>query len=180
MKMKARFYTFVLFILLIMGMGNFAFAAIKLVVDTDPGIDDAAAIVWLLSQERYPVEVLGISTVVGNTTVENAANNVLTLLDALDRRDIPVVIGASEPLTQTHSHVSSLIHGPDGLWYVGAQHPHDLNGLSRDVPAFYRDMATTHPGATLLALGPLTNLAQAIQQYPDEMSNFGQIIILVP
>jgi inosine-uridine nucleoside N-ribohydrolase len=46
-----------------------------------------------------------------------------------------------------------------------------------DVPAFYRDTAAEHPGATLIALGPLTNLAQAVEQYPDEMRCFGQIII---
>lgn len=151
---------------------------IKLVVDTEPGVDDAAAIVWLLSQNHCQVEVLGIGTVAGNTTVENAANNVLTLLDATGRQDIPVAIGAEAPLVEPLNQISMLIHGPDGLWFVGMSNPHDLSGLSRDVPAFYRDLAQEHPGATLLALGPLTNLAQAIQLYPDAMAQFGQIVAL--
>jgi purine nucleosidase len=148
---------------------------IKLLIDTDPGVDDAAAIVWLLSQQGYPVEVLGITTVVGNATVENTTNNVLTLLDALERDDIPVVIGAAEPLSQPNSHVSSLLHGPDGLWFVGLQNPHDLSELPQDVPGFYCNMANEHPDAVILALAPLTNLAQAVQQCPEAMRSFSQI-----
>jgi inosine-uridine nucleoside N-ribohydrolase len=155
---------------------HFHCSPLEIVIDTDPGVDDAAAIVWLLSQRPCQVQVLGIGTVVGNTTVENAANNVLTLLDVLGRQDIPVAIGAAEPLSQPNNQVSMLIHGPDGLWGVGMQNPHDLSGLPQDVPAFYRDLAEAHPGATLLALGPLTNLAQAIEQYPEAMQGFGQII----
>ena len=73
---------------------------IKLVIDVDVGVDDSAGIVWLLSQDRYPLELLGITTVAGVSSVENVTNNVLTLLDVLGRDDIPVVMGASEPLVQ--------------------------------------------------------------------------------
>jgi inosine-uridine nucleoside N-ribohydrolase len=60
---------------------------------------------------------------------------------------------------------------------IGQQHPHDLSDLPRDVPAFYRDLAVQYPGAMLVALGPLTNLAQALERYPQEMNLFGHIII---
>lgn len=149
---------------------------LELVIDTDAGVDDAAAIAWLLSQTSYPVDILGFGTVAGSTSVENAANNVLTILDALDQPDIPVAIGAAAPLYEPLSRTGSLLHGPDGLW--GAQNPHDLSSLSRDVPSFYSDLAQANPGATLLSLGPLTNLAQAWQQYPDALSSFNQIIAL--
>lgn len=149
---------------------------VELVIDTDGGVDDAAAIVWLLSQTEYPVDILGFGTVAGNTTVENAANNVLTLLDTLGQPDIPIAIGAAAPLSEQLSRTGSLLHGPDGLW--GVQKPQDLSGLSRDVPSFYRDLAQANPGATLLSLGPLTNLAQAWQQYPDALGSFQQIIAL--
>lgn len=151
---------------------------IQMVVDTDAGVDDALAITWLLSQMDYPVEVLGFTTVAGNTTVENVTNNVLTLLDALRRPDIPVVVGASAPLSQPLSHAPSFFHGPDGLWFVGALNPHDLSYLPNDVPEFFYQVAHTHPGAKLVALGPLTNLAQAVTRYPDEMRRFEEIIIL--
>lgn len=148
----------------------------KLVIDTDIGVDDAAAIVWLFSQDVAPVEILGITTVAGSTSVENATNNVLTVLDTLDRQDVPVIIGASEPLEHSPSSISAILHGPDGLWFVSTQH--DLSALPTDAPAFYRDVAQQHPGATLLALGPLTNLAEAILHYPAEMAQFGEIIVL--
>jgi inosine-uridine nucleoside N-ribohydrolase len=150
---------------------------LKLIVDTDAGVDDAAAIAWLLSLPSQEVEILGIVTVRGNTSPDYAANNVLTLLDAAERADIPVVIG-SEPLAKTPSQYSMSLHGPDGLWYVGFQNPHDLNGLSHEVPKFYRHQAVAHPGATILALGPLSNIAEAIHQYPDEMRRVGQIIMV--
>ena len=149
---------------------------LDLVIDTDAGVDDAAAILWLLSQKNYPVDILGFGTVAGNTTVKNAANNVLTLLDTLGQQDIPVAIGAAAPLLEPLSRVGSLIHGPDGLW--GTQQLHDLSGLSHDVPSFYRDLAQAHPGATLLSLGPLTNLAETWEQYPDALRSFKQIIAL--
>lgn len=146
---------------------------LDLIINTDAGVDDAAAITWLLTQKEYSVNVLGFSVVAGDTTVDNAANNILTLLDSLGQ-DIPVVIGAAEPLSEPLSRTGSLLHGADGLW--GAQTPHDLSGLSNDVPSFYDDLAQTHPGATLLSLGPLTNLAQTWQEYPDAMKSFEQII----
>lgn len=150
---------------------------LKLIVDTDAGVDDAAAIAWLLSLPPQEVEILGVATVRGNTSPEYAANNVLTLLDATGRPDIPVVIG-SEPLTKAPNQYSMSLHGPDGLWYVGFQNPHDLSGLSHDIPNFYRHQAVAHPGATILALGPLSNIAEAIHQYPDEMRRVGQIIVV--
>jgi inosine-uridine nucleoside N-ribohydrolase len=150
---------------------------LKLIVDTDAGVDDAAAIAWLLSLPPQEVEILGITTVRGNTSPEYAANNVLTLLDAAGRTDVPVMIG-SEPLDKAPSQYSMSLHGPDGLWYVGFQNPHDLSGLSNNVPKFYRQQAVAHPGATILALGPLSNIAKAIQQYPDEMRQVGQIIVV--
>lgn len=149
---------------------------LELVIDTDGGVDDAAAILWLLSQKNYPTEILGFGTVAGSTTVENVANNVLTLLDTVGKTDIPVAIGAAAPLAQPLSRTGALIHGLDGLW--GAQKPHNLSSLSRDVPTFYRDLAQANPGATLLSLGPVTNLAQAWEQYPNAIGRFNQIIAL--
>jgi inosine-uridine nucleoside N-ribohydrolase len=151
---------------------------LDLVINTDAGVDDSAAIDWLLSQKDYPVDILGIGTTAGNATVNNTTNNVLTVLDALGQQNIPVAVGAAAPLFEPLSRTDSLLHGPDGLWGVGVEHPHDLSGLSHDVPSFYRDLAQAHPGATLLSLGPLTNLAQTWEEYPDALKSFKQIIVL--
>jgi len=149
-------------------------APVNIVIDADTGVDDAAAIAYLLSSPQ--ANILGITAVAGNTTVENAANNDLLLLDVAHRTSIPVVIGASAPLVLPASLQGMFVHGPDGLWYAGMSSPHDLSGLRTDAPEFLRDTAVAHPGATLLALGPLTNIAHAIQLYPSQMALYGQII----
>jgi inosine-uridine nucleoside N-ribohydrolase len=148
-----------------------AFAAapkprVALIVDADTGVDDAAALAYLLSSSK--ANILGITTVAGNTDVANATNNVLLLLDTAQRTDIPVVMGAAAPLNNVPaSRQGMFIHGPDGLWGLGYQNPHDLSGLPTDAVGFL----CTHAQAnvTLLALGPLTNIAQAVQSCPDQM-----------
>jgi len=159
--------------------------AVDLVIDTDTGVDDATALVWLLSQTDYPLNIHGIGTVVGNTSSYSAANNVLTILDATHRRGIPVAVGAAKPLSQPLSpgpllglRTPALLHGSDGLWGIGLQHPHQRQDFDRrDAPALYRDLGFEHPGATLLALGPLTNIAMAFSRYPDAMRQYARIVI---
>lgn len=146
---------------------------VQVFVDTDIGVDDAVAISWLLREPS--AEVLGFTTVAGNSSVENATRNLLTLLDAADRR-VPVTSGAVAPLVFPASHVGAFVHGPDGLWF--AQRPQDLSAIPSDAPAAIAAAARTHPGMTLLALGPLTNIAQAVQRYPDDLAGV-HIIALV-
>ncbi len=161
--------------LLVMGIGFVSVpvgahpAPVEVVVDTDIGVDDAAAIAYLLSV-RDQASVVGITTVAGNTTVENAANNALALLDVAGRTTIPVIIGAAAPLARPASHQAMFVHGPDGLWYYGMQAPHDLSQLPTDAPKFLCEQAA--PGRVLLALGPLTNLAQAVQQCGEAMKQY--------
>lgn len=136
-------------------------------IDADPGVDDAVAIAWLL--EEPSANIVGISTVAGNTTVEDATRNTLSLLDVAERTDIPVTIGAAAPLELPLSRVGVFVHGPDGVW--GAQQPQDLSALPTDAPAAIAEAARQNPDMTLLTLGPLTNVAQAIEQYPEDLAN---------
>jgi inosine/uridine nucleosidase len=138
---------------------------IPLFIDTDMGVDDAVAVAWLLAQQS--ARIVGFSTVFGNAAVEHVAANLLTLLDAAGRQ-IPVTIGAAAPLLFPPYLAGALVHGPDGFW--GAQVPHDLRGLPHDAPAALAAAARTTPGLTILALGPLTNLALAAQTYPEELA----------
>lgn len=69
---------------------------VKLFIDSDVGIDDALAIIWLAHQKN--IEILGITTVCGNNTMNDATHNVLTLFDVIQRNDIPVTMGADRPL----------------------------------------------------------------------------------
>lgn len=140
---------------------------ISIIIDADTGVDDAAAIAYLLTRSDK-VNILGITTVAGNTAVENAANNTLILLDTAQRTNIPVVVGAAAPLVLPMSHQSKLVHGLDGFWFTSFQFPpHDLSVLSHDAPGFLCNNAAA--GVVLLALGPLTNVANAVQQCPAQM-----------
>lgn len=134
-------------------------------VDTDIGVDDAVAIAWLLRQQE--ANVVGFSTVFGNTTVENSARNMLTLLGAAGVQK-PVVVGAANPLELPRTRVGTFIHGLDGLWFT--QQPVDISGLPTDAPAAIAAAARANPGLTIIALGPLTNIAQAVQQYPQDLA----------
>lgn len=151
---------------------------IKLLIDTDPGVDDAIALTWLLSQSRANVMPLGIVTVAGNTNVLAATNNALIVLDKL-QQTVPVVMGAAAPQVQPLSKTSWLIHGPDGLWFLGLQNPQDPSGvLPISADDFYCDTLADNPGATLLALGPLTNVANALTACPETMQTLGRVVIL--
>ncbi len=134
-------------------------------VDTDTGVDDAVAVAWLIEQRL--ARVVGLSTVFGNTSNTNAARNLLTLFAAAGR-SYPVTIGAAAPLTLAATGTGALIHGPDGLWF--AQQPLPIDTLPTDAPAAIATAAREHPGLTILALGPLTNIALAVQQYPTDLA----------
>lgn len=145
----------------------------RVIIDTDPGVDDALALVWLLSQRLYAIQVVGIVTVAGNSAVEHGTSHVGFLLNALNRTTIPVIQGAKKPLEQTRSRTGKLIHGPTGLWFANpasfAIFPDPNPALDVDAAvAFYcaEAPATLSPGTLVLALGPLTNIASAISACP--------------
>jgi inosine-uridine nucleoside N-ribohydrolase len=142
-----------------------ASAQVKVFVDTDIGVDDAVAIAWLLDQRQ--VQIVGFSTVFGNTSVENASRNLLTLLDAAGRQ-IPVTMGASAPISFPRTRTGAFIHGPDGFWF--AQAPADISGLPSDAPAAIAAAARANPGITFIALGPLTNFARAVERFPADLA----------
>lgn len=141
-------------------------SSIKVFIDTDTGVDDATAIAWAIKQ--HPKNIIGFTTVMGNTTVENATQNLLTLLDTT-AISLPVTMGAADPLVYPRTHLGAFSHGPDGFWY--AQVAHNLSHIPTDAPAAIAAAARKNKGMTLIALGPLTNVAQAIQRYPNDMKN---------
>ena len=150
----------------------------RFIVDTDTGVDDAFAIIGLLSQQKYPVDVQGIVTVSGNTDSINAANNVLNILEQLGRSDIPVVVGAAAPLERTLSSTGKLIHGPDGLWFLGISNFKDEVFALPDDPVDYYCNQADLEGATLVALGPLTNIAMAVEQCAGQFAALDSLVVL--
>lgn len=159
----------------------------KVIIDTDPGIDDAIAILLALGDSR--IEVLALTTVFGNfPDVRILTDNALKILNLAGKKKIPVFEGASSPLiipknlneyiTTTMSAQSVKVHGDNGL----ANLQLDLGGLTKKAEfaanAIIR-LATENPGqVTLIALGPLTNLALALMLCPTLPSLLKNVIIM--
>ncbi|MDP9224170.1 MAG: nucleoside hydrolase [Actinomycetota bacterium] len=145
------------------------------VVDTDTGLDDAHALMYLLAQPD--VDVLGVTTVFGNTVVENAARNVATVLDIAGRPDVPIYLGAAGPL-EGEAAIDTFWHGLDGLGDRGLPGP-DAVLQPESAAEFLVRIANEHPGQVdLLAIGPLTNLALALGVDRDLLGKFRSVVIM--
>ncbi|KAB2035504.1 hypothetical protein ERO13_D04G136300v2 [Gossypium hirsutum] len=153
----------------------------KIIIDTDPGIDDAMAIFVALRSPE--VEVIGLTTIYGNVYTTLATRNALHLLEVADRTDIPVAEGSHVTITfctqeDKKLRIADFVHGADGL---GNQNFPPPEGKPIDMSAthFLVEQAKLYPGkVTVVALGPLTNIALAIQQDPSFVKNIGQIVLL--
>jgi len=125
-----------------------------IVIDCDPGHDDAIAILLALASPE--VELRGITTVAGNQTIDKTTRNALKVLELAGRADVPVVRGAEAPLKRplrTAAHV----HGESGL--EGPDLPEPSTGPSDEDPACWLE-----PGVVLVATGPLTNVAHWVER----------------
>ncbi len=128
----------------------------------DTGVDDALAI--LLALRSPELEVLGITTVSGNVSVARCTANTLLILEVVEAPDIPVVTGAAAPLARK-AFTAAEVHGPDGLGGVTRNYPIPSRQARQGATEFLLEMADRFPGElTLIATGPLTNLAAAIQR----------------
>jgi inosine-uridine nucleoside N-ribohydrolase len=136
----------------------------KIILDTDPGIDDAMAIFFAFQSPE--IEVLGLTTVFGNVPVSMAAKNALILCE-LAELDIPVCKGVAMPWVGPESGYAHFVHGDDGF---GNINPPDPKGKidPRSSAEFIIEMARKYPGEiTLVAVGPLGNLALALRLEPE-------------
>ncbi|XP_064167988.1 inosine-uridine preferring nucleoside hydrolase isoform X1 [Anguilla rostrata] len=137
----------------------------KLLVDVDCGVDDAQAIMMALAAPD--VQVLGITCVSGNTTVDNVCRNSLRVLKACGRLEIPVFRGASKPILG-NALSAGHFHGQDGLGDAPDSHAPSSEMIQKEgaVAAMIR-IAREHAGeVSLVATGPLTNLALAVRLDP--------------
>jgi purine nucleosidase len=134
-------------------------------LDCDTGIDDALALAHLLS--RPHVELVSISTVSGNTTSEQAATNTLDLLALAGREQIPVAVGAPRPLVGEYRGGAPHVHGENGIGEVELPRARTA-AAPHTGPRQIIDAAQAWPGELeLLAIGPLTNLAHALELEPQ-------------
>ncbi len=148
----------------------------KVIFDTDPGVDDAMALYYALAHTG--VDVVGITTTFGNVTVEQAAINAL-YLTAIAGFDVPVTQGVAKPWFKASEAPPDFIHGDDGLGNLVTRQP-TTNALDPRASAqFIVDMARAHPGEiTLVAVGPLGNLATALKLAPELPKLIREVILM--
>ena len=144
-------------------------------IDCDPGHDDAIAL--LLAVASPELDILGVTTVGGNTTLEKSTRNALTVLDMADRPDIDVAAGAVAPMSRPLV-VAEHVHGASGLDGPVLADP------SRDpVDAHAVDFLAERIGSSsepvvLIPTGPLTNIALLLALHPDVMENIASITFM--
>ncbi len=148
----------------------------RLIIDTDPGVDDAQAIAYALAHPDISVE--GLTTVFGNASVDITTRNALQLLDVFDASEIPVAQGADQPLQIPRFASPDFVHGEDAMGDIGLPPP--TNSVDpRSAAQFIVDSANELQGElTLVAIGPLTNIAAALQLDAGLPAKVNQLVIM--
>ena len=146
----------------------------KYFIDTDTASDDAVAL--LMALEWDDVEVLGISIVSGNMSVEQGSINARYTVE-LCKKEVPVYVGADAPLVKKREH-ADWFHGPDGMGNMNYPAP-KLQETNEDFIEVLNNHINQHPNEiTLVTLGPLTNVANFIKKYPDSFLKLKNIVIM--
>ncbi len=144
-----------------------------IIIDTDPGHDDAMAIMLAVNSGAF--EIKAITTVAGNSTIENTTRNARYVLKLLEREDIPVYSGATRPLQREL--IQAVVHGKSGLEGIDPQNEPQLTGDAVEKIISILDGAPAGT-ITLVTLGPLTNLAQAILTKPETVKRTKELVIM--
>lgn len=145
------------------------------VIDTDTGVDDALAL--LLAMRSPEIRIVGITTVAGNVEVHRCTRNVRELIRRFGRREsVTVVSGAPRPL-RLPLVTASEVHGPGGMGNVTPLRAPAMSNDPLEAPRFIASQARRYGRhLTIVAIGPLTNVAIAFRKYPREMRSVGRII----
>lgn len=148
----------------------------KVIIDTDPGIDDSLTI--LMAFQTPEIEVIGLTTVFGNCNTEDATRNALLLCEIAGCPGVPVAEGNHEPLKGGKPRVCDFVHGSDGMGNLFLPPPLGQK-VEKSAPEFLVDRVSKYPGEiSILALGPLTNLALAIKRDSSFASKVKKVVIL--
>ena len=148
----------------------------KVIFDTDPGVDDAMALYFALAHPD--IEVLGITTIFGNVTVQQATANAL-YLTRIAGYTVPVASGAPVPLAKAPGQPPGFIHGDDGLGNLPSRSPVSAEAESCSAAEYIVAMARKHPGEiTLVAVAPLANLGLALKIEPKLPKLLKQVVLM--
>lgn len=147
----------------------------KILIDTDPGIDDAMAI--HLAFAHPELVVVGLTTVFGNVHTTTATRNALRLVE-MAGASCPVAHGAEKPLVQDLHPPADFVHGAEGFGHVAAKEP-KASPDPRGAAQFIVDTLNEFPGEiTLCPIGPLTNIAEALRLDPSITKKVAEVVIM--
>jgi inosine-uridine nucleoside N-ribohydrolase len=136
----------------------------KVILDTDPGIDDALAFILLKAMPEVALQAITVTH--GNTSVEKCTTNALKLVELLGMQNIPVAMGADQPLVKALS-VAEETHGDTGLGHAILPHP-TIRAIDQNAANLIIEIVNANPGEiTILCIGPVTNLALALLKDPS-------------
>lgn len=148
----------------------------KILFDTDPGIDDAMALLMLARDPR--AQLVGVTTVFGNAPIDLTTANALSLCERFGI-EVPVARGAGQALVRPLRGFPDTIHGRDGLGNTAPRPAQQRRAETLAAPAFISQMARRHSGElTLVAVGPLTNLALALEHDPQLPEHVRQVVVM--
>ena len=142
-------------------------------IDTDTASDDAVAIMMALAEPS--VSVLGLTTVAGNVELKQATRNAL-LTAEICKSDVPVFAGADKPLVRPHEH-AHWFHGKNGLGDHKYPAPKRKPEREPAIDAILR-LSKAEPGLTFVTLGPLTNVALALERDPKLAERIGRCVVM--
>ncbi len=146
--------------------------ATRVLIDCDPGHDDAIALLLALASPE--LEVLGITTVAGNQTLDKTTVNALKILEFAGRSEIPVAAGAPRPLVR-EPYVAAYVHGETGM--DGPELP-DPQTKPVDQHAVDFLAERIEPGVVLIPTGPLTNIGLLLAHYPEVAERIARIVLM--
>ncbi|TKJ20953.1 nucleoside hydrolase [Blastococcus sp. CCUG 61487] len=147
-----------------------------LVIDTDPGIDDALAILLALASPEVDLRL--VTTVHGNVELAQTSENALRVLHLAGRSDVPVAAGARGPLVHPQPRRAGHVHGAEGLGGV-ALPPSPAPLDPRPAVVALAELLTSSPvPVTVAAIGPLTNLALLQAVFPEAAQRIGRLVVM--
>ncbi|KWU01996.1 nucleoside hydrolase [Vibrio toranzoniae] len=148
----------------------------KIILDTDPGIDDAMAI--LFAEAHPDIDLMGITTVYGNATIDNGTRNALYLKQRFGMNAL-VAKGTDKPLIRDPVGATVVVHGEEGFGDVKAPSSLDVTAIDKPAYQFIVDSVRAEPGeVTLVAVGPLTNLALALEADPEIVDLVKEVVVM--
>lgn len=148
----------------------------KIIIDTDPGIDDAQAIAFALAHPE--IDLVGLTTVFGNASIEVTTQNALSILEQFGYADVPVAKGAAAPLVIERFPAPDFVHGKDGMGDIGVPAP-SSTPINETAAEFIVRCAQENAGEiTLIAIGPLTNIASAFALDPKLPDNLKKLVVM--